>query len=129
MARPQIVIPVPPPPVPSQSALAIPDGKAAGAYNVGGIVVIPSATGAGITVGPGFRVPVGMYVRIRGHNGASAGNTGNCYVAHTREDVNGPSADTIEPNTEIIYPVDNLRSIWVRSLNAGDGVTISVRSS
>jgi hypothetical protein len=128
VGKPQIVVSYPPPPPPSQSLLPVPDGRAQGSYNVGGILVIPGSAN-GVARPTPYQVPAGMYVRVRGHNGASAGNVGNCYVARTREDALNGLSDTIEPNTEIIFPVDNLIAIWVRSVNAGDGVTISIRSS
>lgn len=76
-------------------------------------------------------VPPNCNVYIRAHNGTAAGNGAPCCVALSREDAQGgPSGrgDVITPDTEISYPVDNVRQIWAAG-TAGDGIIISVRAN
>lgn len=74
-------------------------------------------------------VPAGSTVYIRAHNGAAAGNTAICRVALSREGLVAGSAagDTLTPDTEINYPVDNLGQIWAVGTQ-NDGIIISIRA-
>jgi hypothetical protein len=74
---------------------------------------------------PGFHVPQGATVRVRGHNGTPTGNAQNVSLAEYREQTQG---DLLTPNTEIVWACTNTNQIWVRG-TAGDGVTVSIRSA
>ena len=75
---------------------------------------------------PGVIVPPGLSVSLRGQNGSPAGNSASCYASSNFNNVKGPKAYTITPDTEIDYPADNLAQIWVMG-TAGDGVIASIR--
>jgi hypothetical protein len=123
---------IPPPAPVSTSPLPIADGRATPlSFNMGGILVrLPVALVP--LRGPGVVVPKGATVRVRAHNGQQAGNTFPVYVGLSRESVNnytgsnGTTADILTPNTEVIYPVDNLAQIWING-GTGDGIVISIR--
>lgn len=115
-----------PPVLPGDSLLPTPPGAPPKMTNRGGITV-GQANSTGPLPGPGILVPVGMVVRVRGN----PANTGNAYLARTYEDAalkSSGKCDVVEPNTEIIYPLDNLAQMWVSFDVAGNLVTISVRN-
>jgi hypothetical protein len=92
------------------------------------VLVILAATGVPQPV-PGLLVPPGApTVRVRGGNGTPTGNTGVVRVALYREALAGTGGEPITPDTEIIYPLDNLAQLWVAG-TAGDGISVSVRSN
>lgn len=121
-ANPVYVVPTQP--TKGAGILPVPPGQPPQSYNMGGIVIGGVAGSQGPFQGPGIRPPTGMTVRIRGN----PANAGNVYVSLIREDAQNMVGDIIAPNTEIIYPVDNLASLWFFCASAGDAVTISIRN-
>ena len=93
--------------------------------NIGGITIRANA-GAGAPVqGPGLRVPPGAVVRVR----ALPSNAGNVMIAQIPEDLMNGQADVLSPNTEVIWPIDNLARLFLSVQQSGDGVVVSVRSA
>ena len=82
---------------------------------------------SGLVNGPSIAIAPGWSVSIRAHNGVDAGNQHVCKVATSYEELGGSQTETITPDTEITFPVDNLHQIWA-SGTAGDGIIISVRA-
>jgi hypothetical protein len=78
---------------------------------------------------PGVEVPAGCSVYVRGINGTATGNAQVAYVGPTFESVQSPLHRTnLLPNTQVPYPVANLREIWAMG-KANDGVQIQVIGS
>lgn len=102
-------------------------GKLSKAINRGAYLVIIPASG--YVNFPAAIVPNDATVRIRAHNGTNAGNTGPIGLCDSFEQARGVSApaDFVNPDDEVIYPIDNLARIWVRG-NPGDGAIASIRS-
>lgn len=114
-----------PTPIPKGAGqLSIPPGKPPANFNFGGITVGGVADQNGPFRAPGVLVPAGMTVRIR----ANPANAGNAFVGLIREQVLNGRGDIIAPNTEIVYPIDNLAQLIFYFPNAGDGVVISIRN-
>jgi hypothetical protein len=74
---------------------------------------------------PGFIVPEGLSVSLRGHNGLATGNAASVYVGQHQEYANPAYGRVITPDTEIQFPVDHTGQIWVYG-TAGDGVVCTV---
>jgi hypothetical protein len=73
-------------------------------------------------------VPPSCNLYIRANNGTSTGNKGNVYVGLSREEILRGQGNTISPDTEINYPVDNTFQIWGMG-EIGDGIEISIRAA
>ena len=71
------------------------------------------------------RVQPGHTVLVRGHNGG-AGNTNNVRVSRWAESLGSIGGNSITPDTEIVFPVDNLCNIFAVG-TAGDGLIITVQ--
>ena len=87
-------------------------------------VMILSATGVVQAMQYGV-VPPGHTVLVRGHNGG-AGNTNNVRVSRWAESLGSIGGNSITPDTEIVFPVDNLCNIFAVG-TAGDGLIITVQ--
>lgn len=101
--------------------------KLSTATNRGGYLVIIPASG--FVQFPAAIVPNDATVRIRAHNGTSAGNTNPVGLVDSYEQAIAAqaAADFVNPDDEVIYPTDNLSRVWVRG-TPGDGAIASIRS-
>lgn len=100
-------------------------GAKAGAVNIS-IRTIIETTGVPLR-STGVFVPQGATVRVRAHNGTTTGNSAPVRLGSYREMLLEESVgDVLTPDTEIIFPVDNLAQIWVTG-TAGDGIIVSIR--
>jgi SH3-like domain-containing protein len=76
---------------------------------------------------PSLRIAPGWAVSVRGNNGTTGGNANAIYVARKRSALLLPTqTETVTPDTEISFPVDNVGQIWAVG-TAGDGAIVSVR--
>jgi len=101
--------------------------KLSTAINRGGYLVIIPASG--FIQFPAAIVPNDATVRIRAHNGTSAGNTNPVGLVDSYEQAIAvqAAADFVNPDDEVIYPTNNLSRVWVRG-TPGDGAIASIRS-
>jgi hypothetical protein len=113
----------------SQSVLGVPDGRIPESVN-NFVTVIIAATGVAQPVLAAFRPGHQGVVRVRAHNGQAAGNVAPVQVADYREGaaIGAAGAQTLTPNTEMIFPTDNTGRLWI-SGTLGDGVQISVKGT
>lgn len=76
---------------------------------------------------PPLKIAPGWAVSVRGNNGTTDGNANAIYVARNRSALLLPSqTQTITPDTEISFPVDNVGQIWAVGTE-GDGAIVSIR--
>jgi hypothetical protein len=74
---------------------------------------------------PPMHVPDGCAVRVRAHNGTTAGNAAVAFTARYRGAFANGNATPLAPLDDILYPVRNAGEIWAQGAQ-NDGVVVSI---
>jgi hypothetical protein len=74
---------------------------------------------------PGYLVPPGSSVRVRGNNGGVGGNAQVVYAATNPDSLRAGLGTPLQPLDDVAFPVDNTARIWAMG-KAGDGIVIAV---
>ncbi len=78
---------------------------------------------SGLANAPAITVPPGAYVTLSGIKGQAV-NSGDVWVGTYPEELNN-AGRLVAPGLDVIFPVDNTASIWVKGA-VNDGLQINV---